>query len=184
HAAPAGAGRRRDVETSQAGGSPRPPSVFCRDPFRPDRSDAGTRRELDEAFVKTVDHVGHAFELVRDHAEPVLAKMLGLDVERARETLDHVVRGDRPVAVDEMVQVAGAEVRLRSEASVGRPRLVHEPLDRIAERLRAEPASFRHLYLLAQLGELYSTLLSGATVPEVDPPVFEGLAPDCNAPRQ
>src|SRR5262249_56895879 len=128
--------------------------------------------------------VGHSLELVRDHAEPVLAEMLRLDVERTRETLDHVVRGHRPVAVHEVVEVARGEVGLRSEASVGHPGLVHEPLDRIAERLRAEPASFRHLYLLAQLGELYSTLLSGATVPEVDPPVFEGLAPDCNAPRE
>src|SRR3954452_17856055 len=99
-----------------------------------------------KAFVKPVDQVGHRLELLGDHTEPVLPEELGIDVEGVRERLHHVVRGHGAVAVHEVVQVARREARLSRERPVGDARLVHQPLDRRAERLRRvapEPGHYR-----------------------------------------
>ena len=71
-------------------------------------------------------------------------KCSGSTPERLREPLDDLVRGHRPVAVDEVVQVAGREVALRAEAAEGHARLVHQALERRAERLLAELAPAGH----------------------------------------
>ena len=71
-------------------------------------------------------------------------KCSGSTSSASRERLNDVVRRHRPVPVHEVVEVAGREARLRREPAVGDPRLVHQPLDRRAERLRAEPPSSRH----------------------------------------
>src|SRR5256885_14084023 len=60
-----------------------------------------------------------------------------LDAERLREVLHHVVRGDRPVPVHEMVEVARGQARLLRERAVGDAPLTHEPLYRRAEGLVA-----------------------------------------------
>src|SRR5690349_22381397 len=67
-----------------------------------------------------------------------------LDAEPGREALDDVVRRYRPVAVHDVVQVAGRETGLGREAAVGDPGLLHQPLDRRAERLLAVAPPARH----------------------------------------
>src|SRR5262245_28426395 len=57
-----------------------------------------------EAAVEPVDQLGHRLEPVSDRAQPVLAEVLGGDVEGARERLDHLVRRRRAVAVHEVVE--------------------------------------------------------------------------------
>src|SRR3954464_12153951 len=68
-----------------------------------------------ETAVEAVDELGHRLEALRDHAQAVLAEVLGLDVQRLREALDDLVRGHRAVAVHQMVQVAGGQARPRGE---------------------------------------------------------------------
>src|SRR5258705_4165113 len=43
------------------------------------------------APVQLVDQVGHAFEPIGDHTQTVLAEVLGLNAQRSRKRLDHVV---------------------------------------------------------------------------------------------
>ena len=67
-------------------------------------------------------------------------EVLRLDAERLGEPLHDLVRRHRPVAVHEVVQIARREAALRAEAAEGDARLVHQPLERRAERLLAELA--------------------------------------------
>src|SRR5437868_542238 len=92
-----------------------------------------------QAFIQTVDQLGRRLELLGDHADPVLAEVFGVDAEGRRERLHHVVRGHRAISVDEVVQVAGRELRLVRERTVGETGLVHQPLHGRAEGLLAEP---------------------------------------------
>ena len=62
-----------------------------------------------EALVEPVGELGFRLEPPCDHAQAVLAEVLRLDAERLRESVDHHVGWHRPVAVDEMVEVAGGE---------------------------------------------------------------------------
>src|SRR5829696_622799 len=90
-----------------------------------------------EPLVQPVDQVGHLLEPVGDHAEAVLAKVLRLDAERRREAGDDFLRRHRPVAVHEVVEVAGGEAGLRGETPVREARLPHQALDRAPEVLLA-----------------------------------------------
>src|SRR5919204_4718798 len=103
------------------------------------------RRSLrGEALVEPVDQVRHRLELARDHAEAVLAEVLRLDPERLRQLAHDLVRRDRPVPVDEMVQIPGRELGLVGEPAVGDAGLVHQALDRRPERLLAVLLPPRH----------------------------------------
>src|SRR5579871_5612778 len=99
-----------------AGRGPSPPSEHAGAPSSRPQFDAeaaemlaaerARRGCLSEPAVEPVDELGHLLELIGDRAEPELTEMLRLDPERARELRDHVVRGNRPVSVHEMVEVA------------------------------------------------------------------------------
>src|SRR3954449_6736801 len=106
---------------------------------------ARTRLELlPEALVEAVDQIRHRLQLLRDHAQSELAEVLRLDAERLRELADDLVGRDRAIAVDEVVQIAGRELRLVGQRAVGDAGLPHQALDRVAERLVAELASPCH----------------------------------------
>src|SRR6266545_2620516 len=94
-----------------------------------------------EALVEPVDQVRHLLEPLRDYPQPVLAEVLGLDVERRRELADDVGRGHRPIAV---VEVSSGEPGLRSESPIGDAVLGHQALERLAEAILAEAPSPRH----------------------------------------
>src|SRR5438270_7475678 len=72
-----------------------------------------------EPAVQAVDHLGHRLEALGDRSKPELAEVLRLDVERVREGADDVVRRHGTVPVDEMVEIARGETRLRTELAVG-----------------------------------------------------------------
>ena len=55
---------------------------------------------------------------VRDLADPELAEAVGLDADRLGDALDHAVCRHRPVAMHEVVEVAGGEARLLDRKSV------------------------------------------------------------------
>src|SRR5262249_4324323 len=99
-----------------------------------------------EPAVEPVDQVGHSLEPLGDHPEPVLAEVLRLDLERARKRGHDVVRRDRAVPVDEVVEVPGGEPGTGGQLAVGDPLLVHEPLHCLAEPLLAEAPSLSHVY--------------------------------------
>jgi nucleoid DNA-binding protein len=102
------------------------------------------RPRLAETLVEAVDHLRHRLESVGDHTKAVLAEVLGVDAERTREPLHHVVRGDGPVAVHEVVEVTGRQSGLVREAAVRRAGFVHQALDRRAERLGGKPTTPGH----------------------------------------
>src|SRR5207253_10068962 len=84
-------------------------------------------RELTGAVqlpVEAVDQCRHGLESLRDRAEPIFAEVLGLDLERLRERGHDVVRGNRPVPVHEVVQVAGGKPGARGELAVRHAQLV------------------------------------------------------------
>src|SRR6185312_3957470 len=83
-------------------------------------------------------------EPLGDHAQAVFAEVLRLDPQRFREAVDHAVRRDGAVAVHEVVEISGRQTGLRRQAPVGHSRLVHQPLDRRAEGLLAEPSLAWH----------------------------------------
>src|SRR5262249_4866079 len=106
--------------------------------IRPGRGRSARRAHfLGQALVQTVDELGHRLELLGDDADAVLAEVLGLDLERVGDARDDVVRWHRTVPVDDVIQVAGGEIRLVSETPVRRPGLDHQALDRRAERILA-----------------------------------------------
>src|SRR4249919_2954691 len=70
--------------------------------------------------------------------------MLGLDAESLGQTVDDAVRGHRPVAVYEVVEVPRRQPGLRRQAPVRLPGLVHQPFDRRPERLLAEASLAWH----------------------------------------
>ena len=88
---------------------------------RPTRScEASRSLALGEAAVEPVDELGHLLEPVGDHADAVLAEVLRLDAERLRRARSSTsFDGTGPVAVHEVVEVAGREAGLRGEAAVG-----------------------------------------------------------------
>src|SRR4029079_17244202 len=61
-----------------------------------------------------------------------------------RERRDDLVRRHGPVAVDEVVQVAGGEARPFRKRAVRRPRVVHERLDGAPELVSGDPPPARH----------------------------------------
>ena len=99
---------------------------------------------LAETLVEAVDEVGHALQALRDHAHSVLEEVLGLDAERLRQPREDVVRGHRPVAVHDVVEIAGGQARLCGEAPERHARLGHEPDRRLAEGPLAEPPPLGH----------------------------------------
>src|SRR5205814_842233 len=100
---------------------------------------------LVEALVQPVDQLRHRLQAVRDHAEPELAEVLRLDAEALRQRPDDVIGRYGPVAVHQVVQVAGGEPRSAPELAVRDSCLRHQGLDRRAEGILAEsPASWHH----------------------------------------
>src|SRR6188474_2771988 len=75
---------------------------------------------LRQPFVEPIDELRHRLELVRDDADAVLAEVLRLDSEGVRDTGDDVVRRNRTIAVDDVVEVASREIGLDREAAVRR----------------------------------------------------------------
>src|SRR5262249_14284071 len=111
-----------------------------------------------------------------DHAKAVLEEVLGLDVERTGDLLDHLVRRNRTVPVHEVVEIPGREPGLRRERAIGNPLLVHQPYERRAERLLAEPSPTGHSHHHVFQGHAH--LLSARTVAYVPCSVFDRLLPD------
>src|SRR4051812_16323593 len=106
---------------------------------------AGARIPLvAQPLVQAVDQLGHRLEPLGDRTQAELPEVVGLDAEGLGEHADDVVRRHRPVAVHEVIEIAGREVRARCELAVGDPGLVHQALDRRPEGLLAEPLSPRH----------------------------------------
>src|SRR3954452_18668999 len=97
-----------------------------------------------QTLVQPVDQIRHRLEPVRDHAEPELAEVLRLHAEAFGERSHDVVRRHGPVAVHEVIEIAGGEARAGGQLPVGDSGLGHERLDRRAERLLAEPPPARH----------------------------------------
>src|SRR5207248_10511939 len=127
---------------------------------------------LAEAAIEAVDEVGHRLQPLGDHAQPVLAEVLRLDAECLGERADDVVRRHGPVAVHEMVQVAGREIRPLGERTVGDSVLAHQALDCWTKRFLAVlPPPGHPLLLLARLGHVYTHLLARRAGLHVDLPV-------------
>src|SRR5207342_388863 len=124
--------RRPDRTFTSRYGCAAPPSTRS----RRSASRLFLRRELlfpAQTAIEPIDEIGHALEPVGDHADPELEEVLGLDGEPLGQLGDDVVRGDRTAPVDDVVEVAGGETRLRGQATVGRAGVLHEPFDRGAE---------------------------------------------------
>src|SRR6266536_520962 len=102
------------------------------------------RASLAQPLVEAVDQIRHLLEPLGDAADADLPEVFRLDRERLPQLFDHVVRGHRAVAVDQVVQVAGGETGLVRERAVGDVLLGHQPLNRRPERLIAEAALARH----------------------------------------
>src|ERR671914_809452 len=79
----------------------------------------------------------------RNHAAD-RRKPPGEFVSEEREALNDFVGGNGTVPVHEMVQVPGGELGLVGERAVGDALLLHQPLERRPEWLRAEASASRH----------------------------------------
>src|SRR5215217_4085932 len=102
-----------------------------------------------QALVEPVDQLRHRFQFPGDDAKAVLAEMLRLDPEGLRQLADDLVRGHRPVAVDEVVQVPRGELGLVCQRAIGHRGLGHQALDCRPEGVLAElPAAARHQRML------------------------------------
>lgn len=97
-----------------------------------------------EAPIKPVDQLGHPLESLGDHTEPVLAEVFRLHPERRGQDADDVVRRNRTIPVNEVIQVARRQFRPLGEGAIRVTCLGHQPLDGHAERFLAEPASPGH----------------------------------------
>src|SRR5712691_685030 len=115
--------------------------------------------------VPLVDQIRHAREAAGDHTQTVLAEVLGLDAERPRQGLDHVVRRNRAVAVDKMVEIAGRQLRLLGKRAVRETCLPHQPLDGRAERVLAEASLPRHQPSFSRSAETSSPTLTALSSP-------------------
>mgnify|MGYP006195542869 CR=1 FL=1 len=107
-------------------------------------SDDGTPDEKATAEAQSTAEGAEAADVEEEPDEPAApprieeaeapkpAPQPAREVEQAAraEALDDVLRGDRAIAVDQMVEIPGGEVRLGGEPSVGEARLGHQALDR------------------------------------------------------
>src|SRR5436190_1734761 len=132
----------RDVHEPEAdrAGPDRAWRHTCGSPGAPLRKPA----DLAQAPVQPVDQVRHRLQPLCDHAQAILAEVLRLDAERLRQRPHDLVRGHRPVAVHQVVEVTRRQPRARCELAVGDAGLAHQGLDRRPGGLLAEAAPACH----------------------------------------
>src|SRR5215211_6182593 len=142
-AAPAGLRRRSRVEARGQRGAAEAEEASRR-ARGPAAAASAAPRGLAQAPIEAIDELGHPLEPLGDHTNAVLEEVLGLHAERFGEPLHHLVRRDRAVAVDEVVEVSRRQPALRAQAPERHAGLGHEALEGRPEGLLAVLAPARH----------------------------------------